>query len=152
MPDYTYKHLNTGQKTGAFGEAYSKMAFILEGFEVYRTECDDRGIDFVVRNQSGKFFLVQVKTTRETADPYIKENNFIQNDEFIFCAVRIEEGKRPLVYIAKGSDWQNNDFECLNHNPEGGDAGPYYEMRLAARYQQQLERFRFSNYIDSIRA
>lgn len=146
----TYKHLNKVQK-GSFGEAFSKMAFTLEGFEVYSSEYDDRGIDFIVRNSSGKYFPVQVKTTDDRSNPFIKKDRFQETDEFIFCAVRIIESELPTLYIARGSEWKSN-FECLNYNSNGGASGPYYEILFSAKYTKQLEQFEFRKYIDNIRS
>lgn len=145
----TYKHLNTVQK-GSFGEAFAKMAFTLEGLEVYTTEYDDRGVDFVIRNKSGKFFSVQVKTTDASSNPFIKSEKFQVSDDFIFCAVRIVEGKLPIIYIAKGSDWEAEN-ECLHYNPDGGSSGAYYEIRFANKYEDQLKKMEFINYIRCIR-
>ena len=97
----TYNHLNTVQK-GSLGEAFSKMAFTLEGFEVYDSEYDDRGIDFVVRNSSGRFLSVQVKATDKTANPFIKEDKFSDADDFVFCAVRLIDGESPALFLARG--------------------------------------------------
>jgi hypothetical protein len=41
------------------------MDFTLYGFEVYSSEVDDRGIDFVVRSASGRYYDVQVKSVRD---------------------------------------------------------------------------------------
>ena len=142
----TYKHLNKIQK-GSLGVAFSKMAFTLEGFEVYNSEYDDRGIDFIIRNRSGKFFSVQVKTTDERSNPFIKEDKFQISNDFIFCAVRIIEGKPLSLYIARGSDWGKGEFKCLNYNPKGGLSGAYYEIRFSKKYQAKLTIFEFQNYI-----
>ncbi|WP_182866630.1 DUF4365 domain-containing protein [Rhodopirellula sp. JC639] len=99
----TYQHLNTIQK-GSFGEAYAKMAFTLEGFEVYDSEYDDRGVDFVVRSRSGKFFSVQVKSTDPTSNPFVKADKFISSSDYLLCAVRLTEGQQPAIYLARGSE------------------------------------------------
>ena len=146
----SYKHLNTVQK-GSLGEAYSKMAFTLEGFEVYDAEYDDRGIDFVVRNNSGRFFSVQVKATNKTANPFIKKDKFSHTDDFLFCAVRLIEGESPALFLARGSDW-GSGLECLNYNADGGSDGPYYEIRFAAKYATELAELEFQRYVEKIRA
>src|SRR5205823_7409877 len=97
----SYKHLNTVQK-GSFAEAYSKMAFTLEGFEVYTTEYDDRGIDFVIRNEEGKFFCVQVKAVGESANPFVYADKFEATSDFLVCVVRLVEGEMPEIYLACG--------------------------------------------------
>ncbi|MCG8607471.1 DUF4365 domain-containing protein [bacterium] len=145
----SYKHLNTIQK-GTFGEAYAKMAFTLEGFEVYSSEYDDRGIDFIVRNRSGRFFSVQVKATDDTSNPFVYESKFRDRDDYIFCAARIIDGEQPSLYIAQGSEWKTG-IECLYYNSEGGKSGPYYEMRFASKYREQLVQFEFRTYIERIK-
>src|SRR5206468_5647512 len=100
----SYKHLNRIQK-GSFAEAYAKMAFTLEGFEVYTTEYDDRGIDFVIRNNEGRYFSVQVKATGGAVSPFIYAEKFEASSDFLLCAVRLVEGKMPEIYLARGTDW-----------------------------------------------
>jgi hypothetical protein len=145
----TYNHLNKVQK-GSLGEAFSKMAFTLEGFEVYDAEYDDRGIDFVVRNSSGQFLSVQVKATDKSVNPFIKEDKFFHTDDFLFCAVRLIEGTSPTLFLARGSDW-GTGLECLHFNPSGGVSGPYYEMRFAAKYETELADLEFQRYVEKIR-
>ena len=145
-----YDHLNAVQK-GSFGEAYAKMAFTLEGFEVYSAEYDDRGIDFVVRNVQGRFFLVQVKLTDLSSNPFIKEAKFSASDGFIFCAVRILNGELPTIYLARGSEWAAG-WKHLHYNKDGGRSGAYYEMRFAAKYAEYLQIHEFHRYIETMRA
>jgi len=81
----SYSHLNAVQK-GTFGEAFSRMAFTLEGFEVYGSEYDDRGIDFVLRNSGGKFYEVHVKATDHSSNPFIKKEKFREANVFYFAS------------------------------------------------------------------
>lgn len=145
----SYKHLNRIQK-GSFAEAYAKMAFTLEGFEVYTTEYDDRGVDFVIRNHDGKYFSVQVKATGKSANPFVYAESFHVSRDFLLCAVRLIEGEAPEIYLAAGTDW-DEEKECLHFNPGGGNAGAYYELRFSKRYSESLERHRFENYVEQLR-
>jgi len=145
----SYNHLNNIQK-GSFAEAYAKMAFTLEGFEVYTTEYDDRGVDFVIRNSEGKYFAVQVKSTGEGSNPFVYAEKFIPTGEFLFCAVRLIEGRSPDVYLAAGSDW-DTEKDCLHFNPGGGRAGAYYELRFANMHLESLKRHKFETYVQQLR-
>lgn len=145
-----YKHLNNIQK-GSFAEAYAKMAFTLEGFEVYTTDYDDRGIDFIVRAPVGDRYLrVQVKSTDGSANPFVYSEKFEETPEFLVCAVRLVEGQVPQVYLARGTDWKQ-EMDCLHFNPEGGRAGAYYEFRFARKYSESMERHKFENYVEQLR-
>jgi hypothetical protein len=65
MGRYSWSRLNSHQ-VGRFAEYFVKMEFALYAFEVYTSEVDDRGIDFVARHGAGGFFEVQVKSVRES--------------------------------------------------------------------------------------
>ena len=44
----------TGSKIGKYAEYFVKMEFTQFGFDVYSSEVDDGGIDFVVRKEQKK--------------------------------------------------------------------------------------------------
>lgn len=54
MPNTTWSKLNSLQ-LGRYAEYYSKMEFASYGFEVYTSELDDHGIDFIVKTKAGLF-------------------------------------------------------------------------------------------------
>jgi hypothetical protein len=54
---YSWNALNR-QQIGAFAEYFVKMELTMLGFQVYSTEVDDRGIDFVVRYEKGPFLSI----------------------------------------------------------------------------------------------
>jgi hypothetical protein len=143
-----YSHLNDQQK-GAVGEALARAAFILAGFEVYKTEYDDRGVDFVTRRPRSRFYSVQVKTTGPTVNPFIYESKFQLTDEFLFVAVRLVDGNEPAIYVARGSVWKSPSG-CINFNPRGGAAGPYYEFKFTQADAVHLASFLFESYVKTL--
>jgi hypothetical protein len=60
---YNWDRLNNIQ-LGRFAEYFTKMEFVLYGFDVYVSEVDDRGIDFVIRRADTLYYDVQVKSCR----------------------------------------------------------------------------------------
>jgi len=54
MQQYIWSILNK-QQVGAYAEYFVKMELTMYGFQVYGTEVDDRGIDFVARHDLGPF-------------------------------------------------------------------------------------------------
>src|ERR1035438_3204084 len=59
---------------GKYAEYLVKMEFVLYGCDVFTSEVDDHGIDFVVRTRQGNHYDVQVKSFRlETGKgtPYV---------------------------------------------------------------------------------
>ncbi len=61
MPRHVWSKLNT-QQIGAYCEYFVKMELTMHGYEVYTTEVDDRGVDFVARRGQSAFIEVQVKS------------------------------------------------------------------------------------------
>jgi hypothetical protein len=68
MERFAWSKLN-GLQIGKYAEYYVKMEFTQHGFDVYSSEVDDRGIDFVVRKERRRnlanYYDVQVKSLRE---------------------------------------------------------------------------------------
>ena len=143
-----YSHLNDQQKC-AVGENLARIAFILAGFEVYKSEYDDRGIDFVARRPGSRFYSVQVKATGATVNPCIYASKFHLTDEFLFVAVRLVDGELPAIYLARGFAWKSPSG-CLGHNPDGGAAGGYYEFRFNQKDAAHLASFLFDSYVKAL--
>lgn len=75
MGRYTWSKLNHLQ-IGRFAEYFVKMEFALNAFEVFGSEVDDRGIDFIARYEGSGFLEIQVKAIR--GFNYV----FMQKDKF----------------------------------------------------------------------
>lgn len=149
MPlSYNYSHLNTVQK-GSFGESYARMAFTLAGFEVYPSEYDDRGIDFIVRHAQTGFMEIQSKATGLTANPFIYEDKFQPSSTFYMCALVLIDGQEPDLYLVRGDQWAEG-MGCLNIGAGGESGRRYYELRLAEKYRDELDGLRFSSVIDRL--
>ena len=151
----TYSHLSKQQR-GAIGEHLASAAFLLQGFEVYKSAVDDRGIDLIVRRPGGNYYRVQVKTVGQSAaapqpkaQPFIKKDSFHIDDDFLFVAVRLREDSEAELFVARGSAW-NKPIECIRFNDKGGDAGPYYEFNLGRQYDGFLTQFAFSTYVPQL--
>ena len=74
MPSKKWSGLNHMQ-LGQFGEYYAKMEFASYGFDVYTSEVDDHGVDFIARDiKTGIFYEVQVKSMFKGKYVFIKKD------------------------------------------------------------------------------
>jgi len=105
---YQWSNLNKIQK-GTFGEYYAKMEFAMYGYEVYTSEVDDRGIDFVARLPDQSFLEVQVKTITGYNTQFVNKSKFKQLSNFVVALVRLAEGETPKLYTFAGTDWPSED-------------------------------------------
>jgi hypothetical protein len=53
MQRYDWKCLNPRQ-IGKYAEYFVKMELTMHGLDIYSSEVDDKGIDFVARTEAGK--------------------------------------------------------------------------------------------------
>ena len=72
---HQWSHLNHLQ-VGRYAEYFFKMQFVLRGFDVYTAEVDDRGIDFVLRQEPNRYWDVQVKSIRNTGYVFFPKSKF----------------------------------------------------------------------------
>ena len=64
MPNTNWSKLSHLQ-LGRYAEYYAKMEFVSYGYDVYTSEVDDHGVDFVARNPvDGQYYEIQVKSIR----------------------------------------------------------------------------------------
>ncbi|MHB1293209.1 MAG: hypothetical protein ACYCY5_13635 [Sulfuricella sp.] len=137
---YEWSKLNRLQK-GSFGEYFAKMEFSMYGFLVFSAEVDDRGIDFVARNDSGKHFDVQVKTITGRNYTYISESKFF--DSLKVCLVVLEEHCKPEIYLFEDSDWKSDKTGLLSYKKFPSAKEPEYGINISKERQQILRQYEF---------
>ena len=65
MPKMKWSELSPMQ-IGRYAEYYAKMEFTSYGYDVYTSEVDDHGVDFVARDvKTDIFYEIQVKSLRK---------------------------------------------------------------------------------------
>ncbi|WP_433957789.1 hypothetical protein [Cytobacillus horneckiae] len=82
MPNLKWSHLNNLQ-LGRYAEYYAKMDFASYGYQVFSSEVDDHGEDFIARMPRGRFIKVQVKSISFPKSTYtfLKEKHFDPNQD-----------------------------------------------------------------------
>lgn len=116
-------HLQLGQ----YGEYYAKMKFTSYGFDVYTSEVDDHGVDFVAK-KNGIFYEVQVKSIRNDNYMFIRKSKLILDDKHLICYLRFVDDQLPEVYVIPatvflepdGSLFTSKDYVGLKSDPEYG--------------------------------
>lgn len=122
------------------------MEFTRLGFDVYTSEVDDRGIDFVIRKSGDRYYDVQVKSIRYPSTTYI----FFPKDKFearknLFAAVVLFlKDEEPYLYIIPATVWRKPDAIFVDHGYEGKKSKPEWGLNLSQRNRHLLEKFVFS--------
>ena len=113
---------------GRYGEYYAKMEFTSYGFDVYTSEVDDHGIDFVAKGNSGVFYEVQVKSVRNDNYVFIRKDKLVLDDKHLICYIRFTDNELPDCYVfpatvfidPDGSLFSSRDYVGLKSKPEYG--------------------------------
>src|SRR5258708_7387477 len=114
---YRWSHLNKLQ-LGKYAEYLAKMEFVLLGCDVFTSEVDDHGIDFVVRTRDGVHYDVQVKSYR-TGTGYVYLDRL--HPSLFLALVQFIDGEPPTLFLIQSSltDEPNEMFKKCYYT-EGG--------------------------------
>ncbi|MDO9231656.1 MAG: DUF4365 domain-containing protein [bacterium] len=113
---------------GKYGEYFAKMEFTKAGFDVYTSEVDDKGIDFVIRKNESEHYDIQVKSVRNYNYVFMRKEVFALRKNFLLALVLFEEGEQSTLCLVPSLEWERkqekffseNDYENKKSRPEWG--------------------------------
>ncbi|MCP4166386.1 MAG: DUF4365 domain-containing protein [Chloroflexi bacterium] len=132
MNKYDWKRLNHFQ-LGRFAEYYAKMEFTLYGFDIYTSEVDDRGIDFIVRKDEDLYYDVQVKSVRGLNYVFFRKDKFQLRPNLLAAILLFFQGKAPQFYLIPSTAWRKSNDLLVSHDYEGKKSPPEWGMNLSQR-------------------
>lgn len=144
MPNLKWSKLNHLQ-LGRYAEYFTKMEFTSYGYDVYTSEVDDHGIDFVAQNPITKeLFYVQVKSVRKHNYTYLKKDRVTLNKNFLVCLIYFTDDKLPDLYIFPSTVWENpNDvFVDREYNGIKYKSKPEWGINYSQKNSFILEAYR----------
>ena len=142
MSQYQWSRLNN-QQVGAYAEYFVKMELTLHGFQVYSTEVDDRGIDFVARLERGPFIEVQVKSLRSMGYVFMQKTKFPVQPHVYLALALLLEGHSPLLYLVPSTMWLAPDAVFVDRNYEGLKSQPEWGLNISGKNMPALEAYAF---------
>lgn len=95
MPNTNWSELSHLQ-LGRYAEYYAKMEFASYGYDVYTSEVDDHGVDFVARNPNdGHYYEIQVKAVRNLDYVYIRKDKMVLSPTRLVYLLLFSNGALP---------------------------------------------------------
>ena len=135
MPNLNWSQL-TKLQLGRYAEYYAKMEFASYGFEVYTSEVDDHGVDFVVKKpHSHEYYQVQVKSIRNYGYIFIQKNKMELTDHWLLCMLRFVIGDLPEFYIIPATTWNKSSgpFANREYDKEGQTSKPEWGINVSKK-------------------
>ncbi|TNJ62635.1 DUF4365 domain-containing protein [Paenibacillus hemerocallicola] len=126
------------------------MEFASYGLEVFSSEVDDRGIDFIVKDKLGRFSEIQVKSLRGTGYVFAQKSKFnISNPNLYMALLIFKEGQMPDFLLLPSEAWKvpNEVFVDRNYNKPGQTSKPEYGINISNKNYDILEIFKFEESI-----
>ncbi len=120
MPNLNWSKLSRMQ-LGQYAEYYAKMEFASYGFEVYTSEVDDHGVDFIVKNPTSKrFYEIQVKAIRNYNYVLIKKSKMPElTENRLVCYLHFFDEKLPDVFVIPVTAWKTPNAVFVDRNYDG---------------------------------
>lgn len=100
---HDWSRLNTLQ-LGKYAEYLAKMEFVLRSCDVFTSEVDDHGIDFVICTRLRNHYDVQVKSFRleaakSTPYVYLEKAKFVIHPSLLLVLVQFVKDELPILYL-----------------------------------------------------
>lgn len=150
MKRYKWSNL-TPLQVGRYAEYYTMMEFTMFGFDVYTSEVDDKGIDFIVRKDSNTYYDVQVKSVRNLNYTFMQKKKFKLKDNLFLALVIFDEDEKPKLYLIPSFDWQLKPSKLLvNYDYEGKKSKPEWGLRLNKSTLYLLNEYEFDKVIENL--
>ena len=150
MSRYVWSALNT-QQVGAYAEYFVKMELTMHGFQVYNTEVDDHGIDFIARLADGPFIEIQVKSLRELGYVFLPKHKFTPRPNLYCAFALLVEGKAPELFLIPATAWQETSALLADHDYKGLKSPPEYGLNVSKKNMPLLQMYRFESTVHSMR-
>lgn len=143
------KHLHLGR----IGELLMKAEFIKSGFDVFSTEVDDKGIDFILRNEEGKHFDIQVKATNQKY-VFMRKEVFIPSINLYVALLILNKRGEQFFVLIPSLDFIKEDkpIFLVDRNFEGKKSPPEYGIYTSDKYLEKIrETYQFSKIVKELR-
>lgn len=126
------------------------MELTMYGFQVYSTEVDDRGIDFVTRHEKGEFMEIQVKSLRSTGYVFMQKEKFKIKKNLYLALGLLFDGQPPDLYLIPSETWSVPNSVFVSRDYEGLKSEKEWGINLSRKNMPDLECFRFERTVKHI--
>ncbi len=150
MPSTNWSKLNHLQ-LGRYAEYYAKMEFASYGLEVYTSEVDDHGVDFIVKlPKENTFYEVQVKSVRDYGYVFVAKSKMPElTDNRLVCYMHFVDGKLPDVFVIPATAWLNPNAVLADrkYDKPGQKSAPEWGINISKKNYDLLTEYKAENWL-----
>ena len=145
MPNTNWSILNHLQ-LGRYAEYYAKMEFASYGFEVYTSEVDDHGVDFVAKLPGeNRYYEVQVKSVRDYGYIYMAKSKMPElSEDRLVCYLHFIDGQLPDVFVIPATAWENPNAVLVDrkYDKPGQKSEPEWGINISKKNYNLLDKYK----------
>ena len=134
-------------QVGRYGEYLFQMALVSFGYDVFSSEVDDKGIDFVLRidGEKPQYHDIQVKTARIKNNwVFMKKSKFPIRKNNHLGLVRLIENEPPNLFVIPSMTWRESNALIGMREYTDKKSEPEYGLRLSKKNLHLMEPFRLT--------
>ena len=150
MPNTTWSKLNHLQ-LGRYAEYYAKMEFASYGFEVYTSEVDDHGVDFIAKLPGeNSFFEVQVKSVRNYGYIYMAKSKMPKlSEDRLVCYLHFIDGELPDVFVIPAIAWNTPNAVLVDrkYDKPGQKSEPEWGINISIKNYHLLDEYKADRWL-----
>lgn len=150
MPNTNWSKLNHLQ-LGRYAEYYAKMEFASYGFEVYTSEVDDHGVDFIAKLPGeNKFYEVQVKSVRDYGYIYMAKSKMPElSEDRLVCYLHFIDGQLPDVFVIPATAWKNPNAVLVDrkYDKPGQKSEPEWGINISQKNYNLLDEYKADRWL-----
>lgn len=120
------------------------------GFQVYGTEVDDRGIDFVARHETGPFIEIQVKSLRAAGYVFMRKDKFLLREELYLALALLSDGVEPKLYLIPSLTCTKDNGIFVNQDYDGKKSKPEWGINVSKKHLPALEMYAFEHSVERL--
>ena len=143
----------TTHQVGRYAEYFVKMELTLFGFEVFNSEVDDRGVDFVTRRNGGLYYEVQVKSVRlKNTSGYIffPKSKFALRPGLLAALVLLYPSCEPELFLIPSEAWLTPNAVLINRDYDGLKSAPEWGVNVSERNRHLLLPYLFETSVETL--
>lgn len=151
MPNTKWSTL-TRLQLGQYGEYYAKMEFASYGYDVYTSEVDEHGVDFVAKSPvDGKYYEIQVKSLRNKGYVFVPKKQMCFSDTRLVVLVLFVDGSIPACYVIPSTEWITPNVLLVDraYDKPGQKSRPEFGINLSQKNLSLLQKYESGTYFEN---